>query len=90
MATDEDGIEFDSTWYNDADIALRSKAVYRLSTWAGTLYEYPFNQDNLAHLLGYADYHRMLMVWNPEIRRKLELLVGEHGYIVYKMLLARK
>lgn len=87
MAVDED----DNAWYNDTDIALRSKAVRRFSIWSATLeWPWPDNQDRLAQLLGYKYYDEMLSNWNDNTRRKLELLCSPHGYAVYKAMLARK
>lgn len=91
MIDDNDEVDIYSTWYNDDDIVLRSKAVRLLVTWSATSeWAWPDNQDRLAQLLGYKYYDAMLNEWNDNTRRKLEMLVGPHGYTVYKAMLARK
>lgn len=78
-------------WGHGENIMLRMLAADLVNKWsraAGVVHPYP--SDYLGRVMGYRDYNGLITNWSNEERRKLQLLIGPHGYTVYKTMLARK
>lgn len=96
-----DRLDARHAWYMDRLSHTTGRAYSRLREWQqegriglpfGTRQVFPFPDELdefLAHLCGYNDVHDMAYNYRPETSRILELLVGEHGWVIFKMLEAR-
>lgn len=76
------------------DANLRMEAAISITKWTGGDVRDNVSSGSadkaLANLFGLEDYSALMDGTTDEIREKLRLLNGAHGYSVYKMLLARK
>jgi hypothetical protein len=79
--------DYNSFAQAEADMELRVAASKAVEGWTGNKHE---DGVELAKVLGMKHYHQIVHNMSPEMRRKLELLVGPNGYAIYKAMLARK
>lgn len=70
-------------WAKDGRIDLGKVSPIMLEMFPSVI------DQHLARLLGYADAETMVMNWDGSHLAVIAGLAGEHGWSIYKMLLAR-
>jgi hypothetical protein len=72
------------------NLRIRVKARQRLLGYAGLPGDRHHDAASLlARLLGYADYNQLIKNQTDQDTATMLKLIGEHGYSIYRILLAR-